>query len=160
SPAQSSESAFNFRTGDRVVLIGDTLIEREQAYGYVEQRLAVQAPADRVIFRNLGWSADTPAGRSRTSFDYDKPGRGLELLKEEIAAIQPTVAIVGYGMASSFKGKAGLPKFKNDLNRLLDSIQEVCTNKPVRYVFLSPIRHENLGPPLPDAEMHNQQLLL
>src|SRR6266478_6545309 len=31
--------AFEFRDGDRVVLLGDTFIEREQLYGYIEQRL-------------------------------------------------------------------------------------------------------------------------
>src|SRR5690242_17609570 len=106
---------FDLHSGDRVVLIGDTLIEREQAYGYLEERLTVRHPADNVIFRNLGWSADTPAGASRASFDFDKPGKGFELLKESIAALQPTVVIVGYGMANSFNGEAGLPQFKADL---------------------------------------------
>lgn len=151
---------FKFNQGDRVALVGDTLIEREQSYGYLEERLTVQYPGTNIIFRNLGWSADTPAGDSRTSFDFDKPGRGLELLKEEISSVQPTVVIVGYGMASSFKGEAGLPEFKAEMNKLLDAIQEVCTNKPVRFVFLSPIRHENLGPPLPDPTEHNRQLAL
>ena len=136
------------------------MIEREQSYGYLEERLTVRNPGTNIIFRNLGWSADTPAGDSRTSFDFDKPGRGLELLKEEFASVQPTVVIVGYGMASSFKGEAGLPEFKTNLNKLLDAIQEVCTNKAVRFVFLSPIRHENLGAPLPDPTEHNRQLAL
>ncbi len=150
----------NFNDGDRVVLIGDTLIEREQSYGYLEERLTVHYPGKNIIFRNLGWSADTPAGESRASFDFDKPGRGFELLKEEIGSVQPTVVIVGYGMASSFDGEAGLPKFKADMNKLLDAIQEICTNKPVRFVFLSPVRHENLGAPLPDPTEHNRQLAL
>ncbi len=151
---------FELHSGDRVVLIGDTLIEREQAYGYLEERLTVRHPADNVVFRNLGWSADTPAGGSRASFDFDKPGKGFELLKDSIAATQPTVVIVGYGMANSFDGEAGLPQFKADLNKLLGAIQKICTNGPVRFVFLSPIRHENLGSPLPDPAAHNQQLAL
>ncbi|HZQ46769.1 MAG TPA: PVC-type heme-binding CxxCH protein, partial [Verrucomicrobiae bacterium] len=125
-----------------------------------EERLTVRHPADNVLFRNLGWSADTPAGESRASFDFDKPGKGFELLKESIAAVQPTVVMVGYGMASSFNGEAGLPQFKADLNKLLDSIQKLCTNGPLRFVFLSPIRHENLGAPLPDPAAHNRQLAL
>jgi putative heme-binding domain-containing protein len=151
---------FLLRSGDRVVLVGDTLIEREQTYGYLEQRLTVRFPEANVTFRNLGWSADTPAGESRASFDFDKPGRGFELLKEEIAAVQPSVVIVGYGMASSFKGMDGLTDFKAQYNKLLDAIQDICTNKPVRFVLLSPIRHENLGAPLPDPAEHNIQLAL
>ncbi len=109
---------FNLHSGDRVVLIGDTLIEREQTYGYLEARLSVRHPADDVVFRNLGWSADTPSGGSRASFDFDKPGKGFELLKEEIGTTQPTVVIVGYGMANSFDGEAGLPQFKADLEQV------------------------------------------
>src|SRR5581483_4846474 len=66
---------------------------------------------------------------------------------------------LGYGMASSFDGEAGLPKFKSSLNRLIDTIQKQNNNQ-VRFVLLSPIRHENLGAPLPDPEIHNQQLSL
>src|SRR5579859_6472 len=139
--------AFVLHSGDRVVLVGDTLIEREQTYGYLEQRLTTRFPDANVTFRNLGWSADTPAGESRASFDFDKPGRGFELLKEEIAAVQPTVVIVGYGMASSFNGMAGIAQFKADYNKLLDTIQSISTSGPVRFVLLSPIRHENLGAP-------------
>ncbi len=152
--------AFSLHSGDRVVLVGDTLIEREQTYGYLEQRLTVRFPDANITFRNLGWSADTPAGESRASFDFDKPGRGFELLKEEIAAVQPTVVIVGYGMASSFNGMAGISQFKADYNKLLDAIQTICANGPVRFVLLSPIRHENLGAPLPDPTEHNLQLAL
>lgn len=154
------KAALQLRDGDRVVLVGDTLIEREQTHGYVEERLTIQNPARNVTFRNLGWSADTPMGESRASFDFDKPGKGFELLKEEIGAAQPTVVLVGYGMASSFDGEAGLAKFKDGLSKLLDAIEGVCTNKPVRFALLSPIRHENLGAPLPDPAAHNDQLAL
>ncbi len=157
--AQSPQS-FDLQSGDRVAFVGDTLIEREQTYGYLEQMLTVRHPERDVLFRNLGWSADTPSGVSRASFDFDKPGRGIELLKEEIAAVQPTVVFVGYGMANSFQGEAGLAQFKTELSRLLEAIPAICTNQPVRIVLLSPIRHENLGAPLPDPEPHNRQLEL
>ena len=153
-------AGFELRDGDRVVFIGDTLIEREQAYGYVEERLTVQFPERNVTFRNLGWSADSPAGESRASFDFDKPGKGFQKLREQIAAAQPTVAIIGYGMANSFSGQAGLPAFREEMNRLLDAIAEVSTNHNVRFILLSPIRHEALAPPLPDPAKHNVQLQL
>src|SRR4026208_294146 len=94
---------FEFLDGDRVVLLGDTLIEREQEYGYLEQRLTIEFPSRHVIFRNLGWSSDTPAGDSRAGFDFDKPGKGFEKLKAHLAATQPTVVILGYGMANSLE---------------------------------------------------------
>src|SRR5438309_9067833 len=107
---------FELRDGDRVVLLGDTLIEREQSYGYLEFLLTTQFPDRNVTFRNLGWSADTPAGISRASFD--PPEKGFERIKEQLTAIKPTVAILGYGMACSFDGEAGLAQFSADLEKL------------------------------------------
>lgn len=156
----AARPVFDLRSGDRVVFIGDTLIEREQSYGYLEERLTVRFPERDIIFRNLGWSADTPEGISRASFDFDKPGKGFELLTNEIAIVQPTVVIVGYGMANSFDGEPGVAQFKTGLNKLVDGIRAVCKNKSVRFVFLSPVHHEDLGAPLPNPAPHNFNLEL
>ena len=172
--AEKSHS-FELQEGDRVVLLGDTLIEREQLYGYLEARLTVQFPERNIVFRNLGWSADTPQGASRASFDFDKPGVGLEKLKESVASVQPTVVILGYGMASSLEDMQAsertaqdfrdasahtnsVLRFKTDMGRLMETIQSLSTNHSVRFVLLSPIRHENLGPPLPEPTRHNELL--
>ena len=161
APAAQRDPPFEFLEGDRVVLLGDTLIEREQTHGYIETRLVSRYPGRNIVFRNLGWSADTVTGQSRVSFDWSKPEEEwFKQLKNQIATIKPTVAILGYGMAGSFDGEAGIPKFKADLNKLLDAIQGTSPDKPVRFVLLSPIRHEQLGPPLPDPAKHNQQLAL
>lgn len=151
---------FDLKSGDKVVMVGDTLIEREQSYGYLEEKLTERFPDRDIYFRNLGWSADTPEGISRASFDFDKPGKGFELLTNQIATVQPNVVIVGYGMASSFDGEAGVARFKEGLNKLVDAIQAVCTNKPVKFIFLSPVRHESLGTPLPNPMAHNRDLEL
>ncbi len=159
-PPRALRGPFHFRDGDRVALVGDSLIEREQFDGYIEERITVQFPDTNLIFRNLGWSADKPDGISRASFDFNKPGKSFEKLKEQIAAVQPTVVIVGYGMASSFDGEAGLPKFKTDMDALLDAIQKQSTNKaPVRFIFLSPVYHEKLPGFLADTRRHNEDLL-
>lgn len=150
---------FEFLDGDRVVFLGDTLIEREQTYGYVESRILARYPNRKIIFRNLGWSADTPLGQSRMSFDWPKPeDEWLKQLLSQVAAVKPSVAIIGYGMASSFGGEAGLSKFKADLTKLIAGIQAGAMEKPVRFILLSPIRHEHLPPPLPDPTKHNEAL--
>lgn len=159
--AVSPRTPFEFRDGDRVALVGDTLIEREPEYGYIEERLTIEFPDRNVIFRNLGWSADTPAGESRASFDFDKPGKGFEKLKAQIAAVQPTVVILGYGMADSFAGKSGLAEFRSRINKLMDAILALNTNGTItRFIVLSPIWHENLGAPLPSGAVHNGSLAL
>ena len=63
--AYASPAPFELREGDRVVFLGDTLMEREQYHGWIELMLTTRFPDRNVTFRNLGWSADTPAGDSR-----------------------------------------------------------------------------------------------
>ena len=83
TPPASAAPPFELRDGDRVVLIGDTLIEREQHSGWVELALTTQFPDHHVTFRNIGWSADTPAGDSRF---------GLSLLQ---AGLEPPLDLAG-----------------------------------------------------------------
>ncbi len=143
---------FEWKDGDRVVLIGDTLIERDQKYGYLETRITAQNPDKTILFRNLGWSGDTVFGHARASFG--KPADGYKLLREHVVALRPTVLVIGYGMTASFDGEAGLPTFVSGLNTLLDAVTE---SKP-RLIVLSPIAHEDLGRPLPDPSRHNRDL--
>ena len=56
---------FQLKDGDRVAFLGDTLIERMQEFNHLELRLTTAWPERHVIFRNLGWSGDTPRGISR-----------------------------------------------------------------------------------------------
>jgi putative heme-binding domain-containing protein len=148
---------FDLHDGDRVALIGDTFIEREQESGWLETAMAASFPERRFIVRNLGWSADTPAGESRASFDFTESGKGFKLLTDEVAVVRPSVVILGYGMASSFAGQAGVPQFKADVERLIDTIQRQAQGQ-VRFVVFSPLRHLKLPPPLPDPAAHNAEL--
>jgi putative heme-binding domain-containing protein len=148
---------FELRDGDRVALVGDTLIEREQSFGYVEFVLTTHYPDRNVTFRNLGWSADTPLGASRAGFDT--PDKGYDRLKEQLALVKPTVAIVGYGMAASFNGEAGVAEFKEQLQKLTETVRQ-SGGPDVRFIYLSPIAHEPLPPPAPNPDSHNAQLAL
>ena len=60
-------------TGD-FAQYGDTLIERDQRYGYLETMLTLLNPGKDLTFRNLGWSGDTVAGLSRAGFDPPEAG--------------------------------------------------------------------------------------
>src|SRR5271154_3892993 len=130
-----ARETFELRGGDRVVLVGDTLIEREQESGWLETEMAADFADRHFIVRNLGWSADTPAGTSRASFDFADPKKGFDLLTAEIAQAKPTVVVLGYGMASSFAGQAGLDLFKWDVNRLIDTVKAGASNQ-VRFVVI------------------------
>lgn len=158
---QTPSPPFEFKDGDRVVLLGDALIEREQKYSYLETRIHSRYPDHDLVFRNLGWSGDNPEGRSRVSFDWNKSKEEwLKRIVDQVVSAEPTVVVLGYGMANSFDGAAGIPKFKADLTQLIESIRQRSEERQVRFILLSPIRHEALPPPLPDPAKHNEQLAL
>ena len=143
---------LELKDGDRIILVGDTLIERDQRYGYLETLISISNPDKNLVFRNLGWSGDTVGGVSRSGFD--PPEAGFEQLRQQILAARPTVVIVGYGMADSFAGEAGLPAFEQGLAKLLN----VIDSTKARVAFLSPVAHADLGRPLPDPASHNRDL--
>lgn len=152
--ADRSQKPFEFRDGDRVVFLGNTLIERAQTYGYWETRLTRRFPNRNVIFRNLGWSGDTVFAESRAGFDT--PAEGFQRLTDQIHQLKPTVILVGYGNNAAFGGNEGLPTFLDGLNRLLGVLEQTGA----RIVLLSTTQQENLGPPLPDPARHNRDLAI
>src|SRR5436190_4927156 len=105
--AAAPTKPFELREGDRVVFLGDTLMEREKDFGYIELMMTLRFPDRNVTFRNLGWSADTPVGLSRVSFDWPKgEGEMFRVLMEQVRQVQPTVVVLGSGMASSLEDAA------------------------------------------------------
>ncbi|MGB8170796.1 MAG: hypothetical protein WCF18_25045, partial [Chthoniobacteraceae bacterium] len=202
SLAARAVEPFEIREGDRVLFLGDTLLEREGTYGYLETRMHEQFPDRHFIVRNLSWSGETPRGWSRASFDG--PDKGYERLKEDIAKVRPTVVFLGFGMAASLQEMTdrsaditlnpdpkrygeepmSAARFKKELGELMDAIATGGTRSvasvagaapsadhgpdgagpssaPVRFVLLSPIRHEDLRavkPGLPDPAEHNKLL--
>ena len=150
---------FRLEDGDRVARVGGGLLEGEQRHGYLETVLVAGHAGRDVRFRNLAWSGDTPTGRSRASFDWHKgEEEWFEYIRRPLVEWEPTVVVLGYGMASSFDGEAGLEKFGRDYRRLIERIREALPEAPPRFLLLGPIRHENLGPPLPDPAEHNAVL--
>ena len=91
APAQDSAKPFEILDGDRVLFLGDTLLEREGTYGFLETRMHEQFADRKFTTRNLSYSADTPKGLSRSVFDA--PEKGWERLKEQLAMAKPTVEI-------------------------------------------------------------------
>lgn len=151
-PSASAADApkFELKDGDRVLFIGDTFFEREGDYGHIETRLTAAFPDRNVTFRNLAWAGDTPMGRARASFDWNKSDADwLKRVKEQVALVKPTVAFLSYGMTAALElaetkaeeQPAKLEKFKADLGKLMDAIDEVSGQK-VRFVLVGPTRRE------------------
>jgi lysophospholipase L1-like esterase len=145
---------FPLKDGDRVVFVGNTLIEREQRYGYWETALTSRYHGRNITFRNLGWSGDTVWGDARAGFG--KQIDGFNHLKEHVLALKPTVIIIGYGGNEAFAGPESLPKFEKGFNTLLDTFGPA----KARIVLLGPPPQEDLPRPLPDPAEQNKNLRL
>jgi lysophospholipase L1-like esterase len=151
-PAQPAKP-FEFKDGNRVVWLGNTLVEREQRYGYWETAL-LAANADKTItLRNLGWSGDTVFGEARVGFDLNQPNKGFERMVSLTLELKPTVIFIAYGTNESFEGKDGLPKFEKGLEKLLDALKPA----KARIVLFTPMRFEK-SPSLPDTKSMNEKL--
>jgi lysophospholipase L1-like esterase len=157
-PLGPRAAAFEFKDGERVLLIGDSLVEGEAKYGYLETRMTAQYPERSVRFRVLTDAAENPLTHPAGTVAKDKPAdKWLEQLLSPVAAFKPTVVLVGYGMAASFDGEAGLPNFKTNYHRLLDALKSLDTNIAVRFILMSPVHHEILLEE-PGPAAHNAQL--
>ena len=142
-PAASlAADPFEFKDGDRVVLIGSTLIEREQKYGYWELFLTLKNKGKNVTFRNIGWSGDTVHAEARGRFDYANEKKRLDHLVSLTKELKPTVIVICYGHNESFEGKEGVDKFKTGLVKLLDELKPTGA----RIVLMSPTP---FGPTVP-----------
>jgi len=152
--ALDAADGLELRDGDRIVLLGNTLIERAQIYGYLETMLTIGNPGLGLTFRNIGWSADNVFGHSRAVFDAAAKGFGK--LRKQVADAKPTVLIIGYGSNAAYDGEAGLPAFVAGYKRLLDAL----AGTGMRMALLSPVRLEKMKPPLPDPARQNENLAL
>jgi lysophospholipase L1-like esterase len=152
-----------FKDGDRIVFLGNEFFEREADRGYIETELTTRFPDKNLTFRNLGYSGDTVRADARNLCSgwavFGPADQGFDRLRNHIEHIKPTLIFVAYGMNESFAGPKGLDAFVQGLDRMLDMLES--SNAPgVRIVLISPIRHEDLGPPLPDPTEHNKNIQL
>lgn len=119
--AAASAPADWLREGDRVVLLGDTFIEREGDRGFIETALVAAHPDAGLTIRNLGWSGDTVWAESRGVFDA--PAKGYERMLALVRELAPSVVVVAYGRNESFRGPEGLPAFRGQLQKLCTDLR-------------------------------------
>ena len=158
----------DLRKGDRVVFMGDTFAEREAMFGYLETMLHAQFPEHKLTFRNLAYSADTPAvllADLKGTMEYNHgSNRALNFrtMPEHLADAKADVIFLCLGMAASLEGRQKADDFARDLEALLKAYGEKQFNgkAPPRFVLVGPIAHENLGGAYPDPGEHNERLAL
>ncbi len=118
--------------GDRVALIGGTLIESLQSRGDCEALVILRQPALRVPFRNLGWSGDDIDGIARRVFGAQPDGYAR--LIQDVAKAEPTVVVLGYGFAESSNGIGDVERFEAGLRRQIVDFSE----RSIRVILMQP----------------------
>ena len=139
--------------GDHVVIIGNTLADRFQHSGWLETYIYAKYPKHGLVFRNLAIAGDEVATRHRP----ENFGSADDWLKKT----QADVIFAFFGFNESFKGEAGLPKFKEELDKFLkgSAAKNYSGKGPPRLVLFSPIaneRHQDRN--LPDPKRNNTNL--
>lgn len=159
--ALSAGPIVSLDDGDRVVFLGNTLIEREQHYGWWELALTTRFAGKNVVYRNLGWDGDTVFGQGRVGYAYTRVGSAsvptaYKHLVDHTLSLKPTVIVIGYGRNESFEGPKGLESFTRQLKKLLDDL----SSAKARVILLSPLRQGTVAPPLPSPDKANKNLRL
>jgi hypothetical protein len=145
---------FELREGDRVLFLGDSLLEQEAAHGFLETRMTSQYPDRNITFRNLSGEADIPLAAAPSA--TNEPAKWLPPLLTRIGGLKPNVVVVGYGAGASAGGEEGLASFKTNYIRLLDGIKALSTNQP-RFVLLTPVAPAGAAGPGAETNQLNQK---
>src|ERR1043166_4930919 len=112
-PHRAGAAPLELKPGDHVCLIGNTLADRMQHDGWLETLLYAKYPKHDLVFRNLAVAGDEVALRHRSE-NFGSPDDWLTKTKAD-------VILAFFGFNESFKGAAGLDRFKQDLDKFLRS---------------------------------------
>jgi glucose/arabinose dehydrogenase/azurin len=126
-PARAA--SLQLKIDDHIAFIGNALADRMQHDGYFETLIYARYPKLNLTFRNLAVAGDEITWRHRSE-NFGTP-------EEWLAKTKATVVFAFFGFNESFKGEAGLPAFKKDLDQFLK--QTLATR---RVVLFSPIANE------------------
>lgn len=156
--AQSAEPIdtslpLQLRKGDRIALVGNTLIDRCQQFGYFETMLHQRYPNHGLVVRNLAWAADTPDLQPRPDNFADQD---QHLTHEKIDVI-----FAGYGFNESFRGPQGVQAFTESLTNYVKTLKSKAFNgkSAPRIILVSPTANEDITG-VPAAALNNANISL
>ena len=149
----AGEASFQFEPNEHVAIIGNALADRMQHHGWLETYIVAKYPNHNLVFRNLAVSGDEVVTRHRSE-NFGSPDEWLTKVKAD-------VIFAFFGFNESFKGDAGLAKFKQDLDKFLKDTKgnNYSGKGSPRIVLFSPIANERLKDPnQPDPTANNLNL--
>lgn len=149
----AAEPPLTFQPRDHVVLVGNTLAERQLLFNHFEASLLSRFPTLELTVRNLGWSGDTPSLQPRPLNFGDAA--------QHLSAQKADVILAFFGLNESFAGEAGVAPFIRDLEAWIALHRAARYNGRTapRIVLVSPIAQERIARLVHvDAEARNREL--
>src|SRR5690606_19548006 len=147
--------------GERIVLLGNGLAERDVYYGWFETELHLRFPEHELFVRNMGRPGDTPGFRPHPSrksqwafpgaeqFHPDKSihnGTGFFSTPDQwLTHLQTDTIVAFFGYNESFDGAEGVANFQNELDAFVrHTLSKAYNGKEApRLVLVSPIAYED-----------------
>ncbi len=141
------------KRGHRIALIGNTLFERSQQYGHFETMLQKHFVDQKLVVRNLSWSADT--------IDLQPRPENFADLEQHLFHEKIDIIFAAFGFNESFAGEAGLQAFRASLTRYLARLKSLAFNGQTAplIVLVSPTANENIAK-VAAADMNNARIQL
>ncbi len=174
------QSATAPTEGERVILLGNGLAERDVYYSRIETELQLRFPDSKLFLRNMGKPGDTPGFRPHPSrrsqwafpgaeaFHPDKTihnGKGFFPTPDQwLTHLQADTIVAFFGYNESFDGQAAVTNFQNELEAFVKHTLSKAYNgkEAPRLVLVSPIAYEDQSAlrDLPDGKAENANLAL
>lgn len=139
----AAQLPLELKPGTRIALIGNSLFDRMRDDGQFEALMHQRFAKEKLVFRNLSWSADEVALRPRPD--------GFGDLNQHLAEHKADVILAAFGFNESFKGEKGLAEFETLLKAFLIELKAHRyngTSEP-KIVLVSPTAaekpHEHLN---------------
>jgi glucose/arabinose dehydrogenase/mono/diheme cytochrome c family protein len=166
--------------GERIVLVGNGLAERDLYYNRIESELHLRFPDRELFFRNMGHVGDTPGFRPHPSratqwafpdaakFHPDKEihnGKGFFPTPDEwLSHLKADTIVAFFGYNESFDGSEKVGNFEAELDAWVKHTLSLSYNgkSSPRLVLVSPIAFEDqsANQDLPNGAKQNSNLEL
>jgi putative heme-binding domain-containing protein len=152
----TAEEKVKLQKGDHVSIIGSGVADRLQHDGWLETLLQKAHPQHELVIRNLAYSGDEVVPKLQTDTGATR--------EQWLGNLKTDVIFAFYGFNESFAGSAGLPKFKEELDKFLKEKQTKSNYNgkgAPKLVLFSPIAHEKIEDKnIPDSTENNKNLAL
>ena len=166
--------------GERIVLVGNGLAERDVYYSRIETELHLRYPEHQLLFRNMGRPGDTPAFRPHPSRTSQWAFPGAEKFHPELSVhhgkgffptpdqwlthLKADTIVAFFGYNESFDGPGKVGNFEAELDAWVQHTLGKAYNGEAapRVVLVSPIAFEDQTRTrdLPKGDAENANLLV